>query len=99
MIKNYLTKCYNYNVALSNRKCSLYGVVVSANGDAGEVKVYAGENANGELKAVIEVLDGDTKNISFVRPIVSYRGIFITVNAATTYFTATLKLHDEMDSV
>lgn len=65
----------------------LESILVNADGAAAEVDVYDGENDRGEHKYRINCLSDDSKMICLPKPTDFDFGIYIKVNAATTFVT------------
>jgi len=65
--------------------CLVTGFCVAGDGAAGVANLYDGENDLGEHKCRITVLDSTTFEWSLTHPVDFDKGIYIDVNAATTF--------------
>ena len=80
-------KYFNASQIVHKGACLVCAVTVSAITNPGSVLVYDGVNATGELKARIEVLAGTTFGLCLGRPTDFDKGIYIAVDAITTFCT------------
>ncbi|KKM23096.1 hypothetical protein LCGC14_1618680 [marine sediment metagenome] len=71
--------------------CLVKTVHVAGDGAVGDCQVYDGQNANGELKAHIEVLSGTSYEWRPGDGTGFEQGIYIVVNASTTKVTVTFE--------
>jgi len=67
--------------------CLVTGFSVAGDGAAGVANIYDGENALGEHKCRVTVLDSTTFGWDLTHPVHFEQGIFIDVNAVTTFVT------------
>jgi hypothetical protein len=77
----------NINRIIYKGLVEVVDIVISANGADGEVNIYDGQNDKGILKYKLSIKDGNSFGGFPTKPIFFHRGIFITVNAATTYYS------------
>lgn len=82
-------KLVNVSGAIHVGKAKLIGVCISGDGANGDADVYDGVNNLGERKAHLEVLSGTTCPVLFGSGIYIDRGLYIVVNAATTFVMVT----------
>lgn len=80
-----LLKTVNVSQILHKGPCLISGVGVTGDGAAAEIDIYDGVNDKAEHKLKVMCLDGTTFSINAIdRPQFNY-GIYIKVNAATTF--------------
>ena len=75
----------NTNRTIHIGPCALLGVTMSGDGAAGDCDIYDGTNAFAERKAHLETLTGLTAPMPLTFPVRMDYGIFVAVNAATTF--------------
>lgn len=77
----------NTSRIINRGECLLSSILITADGADGEVDIYDGLSDNDEHK--IKLLSPDTysRNFNFSQPVHFRRGLYVKVNAATTYCT------------
>lgn len=77
----------NVSRVIHKGPCLITGFSVAGDGAAGVANLYDGENALGEHKCRVAVLDSTTFEWNLTHPVDFDKGIYIDVNAATTFVT------------
>lgn len=77
----------NANVIIHKGPCLVVGITISADGVNADCDVYDGENANEERKFHLEALAGTTFGAQLWEGTDFDKGIYVVVNAATTFVT------------
>lgn len=67
--------------------CKVHSIFVDADGAAAQVDVYDGVDTTGERKFRINAISDDSKFLLFTEPAEFDMGVYIDVNAATTFVT------------
>jgi len=75
----------NYNGVVVEGACLLTGITVTAKGANGTADIYDGVNDNGEHKVEINVINNTTFALNNIYPMPMDYGIYLKVNANTTY--------------
>ena len=75
--KEFSSKGIAASELLSPKSCELCEVVATAGGNTGFVRIYNGENANGELKMTIKVFSNQSRQIGFHHHVYLRRGLYI----------------------
>ena len=81
------SKCFNVSQIVHIGPCLLCAVCMSADGVAADCDIYDGSDVNGELKGHLEALIGTTFGLCLGRPTDFDKGIYLHVNAKTTFVT------------
>jgi len=82
-----LTELTNTSRTIYKGPALLYSITISGDGAAGDCDVYDGVNSQGERKYHLEVGAGATVVVSLQNPVELDRGLYVKVNAATTFVT------------
>ncbi len=83
----FATKIVNTTTYLLHKgPCIVGNIILSGDGAAGDCDIYDGENANAERKYHLEVASGTSFATGAGRKKFNY-GIYIVVNATTTFVT------------
>jgi hypothetical protein len=89
------TICDNKTQIVYIGECKIKSIVVYSDGADGDVTIYNGSS----LKEVLKLKVGSVSNTSvlgnFGDGIVCDRGVYVVVNADTTYYTIILAAKDE----
>lgn len=83
------SKMYNASQVVYIGPCILVSVLISGDGAAGDCDVYDGTNSNEERKCHLEVPSGESFQWSPGQGTDLDKGIYLAVNAATTFVTIT----------
>ena len=75
----------NVSRVIHKGPCLVTGFTVTADGAAAEADLYDGQNASGRHVAKIMALDGTTFEWHLQHPVDFDKGIYVHVNADTTY--------------
>lgn len=82
---NCILKLVNFNQHVYDGECYLLGVSISGDGAVGDCDVYDGKNNTEERKLHLEVPSGETTPLVPGTVVKMARGIYVTVNAVTTF--------------
>ncbi len=83
----FIPRLVNVNTLIHKGPCIVGNIVISGDGAAGDCDIYDGENANAERKYHLEVASGYSFAIGAATLKKFNYGIYIVVNAATTFVT------------
>lgn len=75
--KEYSWRWLEEDELLSHGACELCTIVITAKADKGEVRVYDGENTNGDLIAFLECLANRSQEFKPYKPIYCRRGLYV----------------------
>jgi len=79
--------CVNASGIIFKGPCLVSAITVTGDGATAAVEVYDGTSDTGELKFKLNCLQNTTFNEILMHPTDFDRGIYVKVNAATTYVT------------
>ena len=87
----HIVETVNINQVIHKGPCVVSGAFITSIGAAGTVLIYDGDNALTPIKIPIASIDGTTFGSCFPNNIKFTKGIYVVVNAATTYATIAYK--------
>lgn len=83
----YTAEITNTSRIINRGECLLASVLLSADGANGEADIYDGFGDAGQHVAKLKMTDGLSQDWSLKHPVYLRRGLYVKVNAATTYVT------------
>uniref|UniRef100_A0A6M3JK37 Uncharacterized protein n=1 Tax=viral metagenome TaxID=1070528 RepID=A0A6M3JK37_9ZZZZ len=93
--KLFTPKLVNVSQLVYSGACVVGGITISGDGAAGDCDVYDGVNTLAERKFHLEVLTGVTFSTGALQDNQFNHGIYIVVNAVTTFVTVSFRPPDE----
>lgn len=82
---------FNADGIVNAGPCLVYGVTLAADGANADVDVYDGVNANAKKVSHLEALSGTSFSLPFAGPVIFHRGVYLDVNATTSFVTVEYK--------